>query len=48
LLSHATIVARDLGIPAVVNTKTGTADLRDGDTVEVDGSTGLVRIVARA
>ena len=48
LLSHATIVARDLGIPAVVNTKTGTVDLHDGDLVEVDGSAGTVKILERA
>jgi pyruvate,water dikinase len=48
LLSHATIVARDLGIPAVVNTKTGTVDLHDGDLVEVDGSAGTVKVLERA
>ncbi|KTR94518.1 hypothetical protein NS220_08920 [Microbacterium testaceum] len=45
--SHATIVARELGIPAVVNTKTATLDLRDGDLVEVDGDAGVVRIIER-
>jgi pyruvate,water dikinase len=48
LLSHATIVARDLGIPAVVNTKTGTLELHDGDLVEVDGGAGTVKILSRA
>lgn len=48
LLSHATIVARDLGIPAVVDTKVATSELRDGDLVEVDGSAGTVRVIERA
>lgn len=47
VLSHATIVARDLGIPAVVNTKIGTGRIRTGDTVKVDGTAGTVEIVTR-
>jgi pyruvate,water dikinase len=43
LLSHAAIVARELGIPAVVSLPGLTRWLRDGDVVEMDGSTGLVR-----
>jgi phosphohistidine swiveling domain-containing protein len=45
LLSHAAIVARELGIPAVVSLPGLTRWLRDGDWVEIDGSTGLVRRV---
>lgn len=48
LLSHATIVARDLGIPAVVDTKIATSELRDSDLVEVDGSAGTVRVLERS
>ncbi len=48
VLSHATIVARDLGIPAVVNVKTATSDIRDGDHIEIDGGTGRVSILERA
>lgn len=48
VLSHATVVARDLGIPAVVNTKVGTRTIRTGDVVEVDGSAGTVRIIERS
>ena len=47
VLSHATIVARDLGIPAVVNTKVASTTLHDGDLVEVDGTTGTVTVVER-
>lgn len=43
LLSHAAIVARELGIPAVVSLPGLTRWLKDGDVVEMDGSTGTVR-----
>jgi len=45
-LSHSAIVAREYGIPAVVGTGHGTALISDGDTVEVDGDRGIVRILA--
>jgi pyruvate,water dikinase len=40
--SHAAIVAREYGIPAVMGTMNGTTELKDGQWVEVDGSHGLV------
>jgi pyruvate,water dikinase len=43
LLSHAAIVARELGIPAIVSLPGLTRWLNDGDWVEMDGSTGVVR-----
>ncbi len=43
LLSHAAIVARELGIPAVVSLPGLTRWLKDGDLVELDGTTGIVR-----
>ena len=43
MLSHAAIVARELGIPAVVSVPGLTSWLHDGDWVELDGSTGIVR-----
>ena len=39
---HAAIVARELGVPAVVGTRSGTRTLHDGDEVTVDGNTGQV------
>lgn len=48
VLSHATIVARDLGIPAVVNTKHASSSIHTGDTIEVDGGTGVVTVIERA
>ena len=46
-LSHAAIVARELGIPAVVGCFNATAVLKTGDHVRVDGSTGTVTISER-
>ena len=46
LLSHAAIVARELGIPAVVSLPGLTRWLRDGDLVELDGASGAVRRIA--
>jgi rifampicin phosphotransferase len=40
--SHAAIVAREYGIPAVMGTAIGTKTLTDGQFVTVDGSTGRV------
>lgn len=40
--SHAAIVAREYGIPAVMGTGTGTTTLTDGQLVTVNGSTGRV------
>ncbi len=41
-LSHAAIVAREYGIPAVLGTTNATSSLKDGQMVTVDGSKGLV------
>ena len=40
--SHAAIVAREYGIPAVMGTGDGTRRLRDGQRVVVDGDRGVV------
>jgi pyruvate,water dikinase len=42
IASHAAIVAREYGIPAVMGTGAGTRLLRDGVVVRVDGDTGNV------
>lgn len=44
-LSHAAIVARELGIPAVVNCGDATVRLRTGDRVRVDGVQGMVEVL---
>ncbi len=40
--SHAAIVAREYGVPAVMGTFDGTQKLTDGQWIQVDGSRGLV------
>jgi pyruvate,water dikinase len=45
VLSHAAVVAREFGLPAVVGTRDGTTRIADGRMVEVDGSTGSVRLL---
>jgi phosphohistidine swiveling domain-containing protein len=47
-LSHAAIVARELGIPAVVGCGDATIRLNNGDRVSVDGSSGIVKILEKA
>jgi phosphohistidine swiveling domain-containing protein len=47
-MSHGAIVARELGIPCVINTMTGTKAIRSGDRVRVDGEAGTVQILERA
>lgn len=47
VLSHCAIVARDLGLPAVVGTRVGTTVLENGMTATVDGTSGIVTIDAR-
>ena len=42
LLSHSAIVARELGIPCVVQLKGATGWVVDGEPIEVDGTTGRV------
>ena len=44
-LSHAAVVARELEIPCVVNTQTGTSVIRTGDRVRVDGHEGTVEVL---
>jgi pyruvate,water dikinase len=48
LLSHAAVVAREVGVPCVIGTSNGTKVLRTGDRVRVDGNAGTVEILERA
>ncbi|RPI24764.1 MAG: pyruvate, water dikinase, partial [Actinobacteria bacterium] len=45
-LSHGAIVARELGIPAVLCVPGATRSIADGEMVEVDGYSGVVNRVA--
>jgi pyruvate,water dikinase len=44
VLSHAAVVAREFSLPAVVGTREATLRITDGQIVELDGTTGLVRL----
>lgn len=45
LLSHGSVIAREYGLPAVANIANATQQFRTGDSVLVDGSTGVVQIL---
>lgn len=45
-MSHAAIVSREYGIPAVVGTGTGTQKIKSGDRIRVDGDSGIVTIIS--
>ena len=44
-MSHAAIVAREYGLPAVVGTGTATQAIKDGQRIRVDGGRGIVTIL---
>ena len=44
-LSHAAIISREYGIPGVVGTRDGTAQIPDGTFVRVDGDAGTVTVL---
>jgi len=45
ILSHGSIIAREYGIPGVVNVGVATKIIRTGQTIRVDGDRGLVNIL---
>jgi pyruvate,water dikinase len=45
VMSHAAIVCREYGLPAVVGTGRATSQIRTGQTIRVDGSAGTVTIL---
>lgn len=46
ILSHCAVVAREYGIPAVVGTGIATTTIHNGQMIEVDGNSGVVRFLA--
>ncbi|TVT52548.1 phosphoenolpyruvate carboxykinase [Amycolatopsis rhizosphaerae] len=48
MLSHGPIVARELGLPCVCGTETGSARIRDGQRIRVDGDRGIVEVLESA
>ena len=47
ILSHASIVARELGIPAVIGIKNACKKFKTGDTIFVDGDKGIVEAITK-
>ena len=45
VLSHAAVVAREFGLPAVVGVVGATTKIADGRLVEIDGTAGTVRLL---
>ncbi len=45
-MSHAAIVAREYGLPAVVGTGNATSRIKDGQRLRVDGGRGIVTILS--
>jgi pyruvate,water dikinase len=48
LTSHASIVSREYGLPAVTGTGIATSVIKTGDMIKVNGDTGVVTILKRA
>lgn len=48
MLSHSAIVAREMGIPAVIGVKNATKIFKSGDKVRLDGSEGTLHILEKA
>jgi pyruvate,water dikinase len=46
-MSHGAIVARELGLPCVINAGDATKRLRTGDAVRIDGATGVVQVLSQ-
>ncbi|MCG9127768.1 hypothetical protein JT359_09240 [Candidatus Poribacteria bacterium] len=46
MLSHGAVVAREYGVPAVVNIPNATHSISDGQILEVDGNNGTVAVVS--
>ena len=46
LLSHSAIASREMGLPAIVAIAGLTRRLKDGDQVELNGTTGVVKRIA--
>ena len=48
MLSHAAVVAREMKKPCIVDTKFATQVIKDGDELEVNADSGMVRILRKS
>ena len=44
LLSHAAVISREYGIPAVLAVPGATSKIKDGEMIEIDGVSGMVEV----
>jgi pyruvate,water dikinase len=47
ILTHTSVVARELGLPAIVNVRNATTLIRTGDRLRLDADKGVVEIISR-
>ena len=47
-VSHGAVIAREYGLPCVVNTRQGTRFIQTGDKLKLDGDNGCVTLLERA
>ena len=45
ILQHGAVIAREYGEPCVVGVERVVSKLHDGQTVEVDGTAGVIRLL---
>ena len=43
--AHGAVIAREYGLPAVVNTRVATQQIKTGDKIHLDADTGVVKIL---
>ena len=43
ILCHAAIVSREYGIPAIVSATNIMKEIKDGETITINGTTGIIR-----
>jgi phosphohistidine swiveling domain-containing protein len=48
LLSHAAVIGREYGIPAILNLNQATKLIKDGDKIRIDGKTGVLEILEKS
>jgi pyruvate,water dikinase len=44
-VSHGAVIAREYGLPAIVNTRTATRMINTGDRIRLDADTGTVTLL---
>jgi len=44
ILSHAAVICREYGMPAILAVKKATTLIRDGETISIDGGTGVIMV----